>query len=689
MLGEAQRWTLHMSSDKEQRHDKRLRTALQLHGLNKLAEAESMYRAILQEDPDNGGALYYLGLSCAQSGRHDEAIPLLRAALKLDAGNPEIHSNLGSALSAAGRIEEAVQSYERALVLDRTYAHAYKKLGSALGALGRHREALASFEEALKTRPNDAETLNNIGTECFALADYQRSIDHFAHAIAMRPDFSDAHFNMGNAYLAQARPNDALASYELAARFCSDAEPIRSLMGNLLLTLNRPQQAIDNYTQVLRRNPAALQVRLNMGSALQFLNRHAEAIATYQCVLKSNPRDAEAHDRLGTALAEAGDSTGAGDAFRNALNLEPSRVTSYLGLVNSAPVRIDDPIMAQMMGLLHRIDDLPDADQTKLHFALAKALSDVGEHKESFQHLASGNRLKRSQLDYDEAATLALIERSSATCGRELLQHHRDIGNSTRRPIFIVGMMRSGSTLIEQILASHPDVFAAGECLALEESIGEVINAPGEHSPLPDFSSLGSTEIQRIGTVYLEKIATLEQMTRTAPADRFTDKLLSNFRFVGLIHLAFPKAAIIHSYRDPIDTCLSCYARLFADRKQPQTYDLAELGRYYRAYAKLMSHWRSVLPVGTMLEVRYDNMINSFEREARRILEFCGLEWNDACFKFYQTKRPVRTASMSQVRQPIYRTSLKRPKPDAEVLRPLLSGLGIEADDGVSGPYLQ
>jgi hypothetical protein len=229
-------------------------------------------------------------------------------------------------------------------------------------------------------------------------------------------------------------------------------------------------------------------------------------------------------------------------------------------------------------------------------------------------------------------------------------------------------MMRSGSTLVEQILASHPQVFGAGE----RKDFANVVNALGASETAEEGPNrpLDGAALYRLGTAYLAAVT-----EGTPPAERIVDKMPANFRFVSLIHLALPNARIIHTHRDPVDTCLSCFSQLF-NEKQPFTYDLGELGRYYRAYQTLMEHWRRVLPEGVMLDVRYEELVADFEPQARRIVAHCGLEWDDRCLSFYETRRPVKTASVVQVRQPIYRSSVGRWRPNSDLLRPLLEALG-------------
>jgi hypothetical protein len=301
-------------------------------------------------------------------------------------------------------------------------------------------------------------------------------------------------------------------------------------------------------------------------------------------------------------------------------------------------------------------------------------LSDIGEHHRSFTHQLAANALKRKTVSYDETEMLLQMELIQRAFTAEFIRERSGAAINTELPIFILGMPRSGSTLVEQILASHSQVHGAGE--------------------LPDFSNaLSANGLRARGRVFTEAVCSVsDRQLRAAAEDylsglvriasvssdrggvqRVTDKMPSNFRYIGMIHMLLPRARIIHTRRDPLDTCLSCFSIQFA--KVPYTFDLGELGRYYAAYARLMDHWRAVLPPGRMLEVQYEDLVENFEANTRRILTYCGLEWEDACLRFHETERPVRTASATQVRQPLYRDAIGRWRPDARALEPLLTEL--------------
>jgi hypothetical protein len=313
---------------------------------------------------------------------------------------------------------------------------------------------------------------------------------------------------------------------------------------------------------------------------------------------------------------------------------------------------------------------LSDEDRICLHFALGKAFADLEQNEASFRHFLEGNALKRRTSGYDEAATLSFFERIAAVFTRELMQRMRGGGDPSRVPVFVVGMPRSGTTLIEQILASHSKVFGAGEREEFGEAAFSLGQANGTTARFPEVvSTLSADELRQLGARYLDLVG-----AATGPAERIVDKLPLNFTFVGLIHLALPNARIIWARRDPIDTCVSCFSTLFGGN-QPHTYDLGELGRYHRAHEALMHHWRGVLPHGIMLEVRYEDVVEDLEGQARRMLKHCGLEWEDACLEYHRTQRSVRTASVAQVRQPIYRRSVGRWRAYQHLLQPLLQAL--------------
>jgi hypothetical protein len=305
-----------------------------------------------------------------------------------------------------------------------------------------------------------------------------------------------------------------------------------------------------------------------------------------------------------------------------------------------------------------------------LHFAYAKALDDRGEHERALQHYITGGKMKRAQLTYVEEETHGFFDGIRAAFPKEVFADRKFEGLPDDRPVFIVGMPRSGSTLVEQILSSHPDIYGAGEVKYLSFALAKLRD---RFPSLPKFPEMMS----KITPAQMEIAAKnyLNSLTATSGnAKRVTDKLLTNYFFVGLINLLFPNAKIINTQRDPVDTCLSGFTKLFKD-DMPHSYDLGELGRYYGKYRELMQHWEKVLPEGALITVQYEDVVADTEKEAKRLIKFLGLPWNEKCVDFHKSDRPVKTASVAQVRKPIYKTSVKRWKKYGDGLQPLVDAI--------------
>jgi tetratricopeptide (TPR) repeat protein len=381
---------------------------------------------------------------------------------------------------------------------------------------------------------------------------------------------------------------------------------------------------------------------------------------------------------MGNVLKELGRLEEAYDAYLEALRLDPGIPGVYVNLADSKKFAPGDPHLDAMEALAAKTEGLSKTDRMQLDFGLGKAYADLKDYPRSFKHLFVGNAVKRATIAYDEKSTFALFDRIEAVFTKALMKAKAGGGDPSAMPIFIIGMPRSGTTLTEQIIASHPLVHGAGELQTLNDVILTVRGPDGNTLPYPEFvPALNARALRQIGAQYVAPVRALAAK-HGGGAQYVTDKMPSNYYFAGLIHLALPNAKIIHTVRDPVDTCISCYSKLFS-AEQNHTYDLAELGRYYRRYDELMAHWRSVLPRGRILDVRYEDVVADLEGQARRIIAHCGLPWDERCLSFHETDRPVRTASATQVRQPIYNSAVGRWRVYSEHLAPLLAALGIAA----------
>jgi len=644
--------------------------AVARHRAGRLDEAEQLYRAVLKVAPDHFGATHYLGLARTQQGRLDEAEALLQRAVTLEPNSAEARNNLGVALVALDRHEEAVARYEQAVALNPEYTEAHGNLGAALNKLQRYEEAIAHFERALELNPNLAEAHNDIGNALVALKRHEESVERYRRALAIRPRFAEAHYHLGNALALLDRHAEAIPHFEAALDLDSNAGEVHASLGSALSALDLYDEAVVHLRTALDLQPSSPQAHWHLGSALESAGRSEEAVACHLRALEIEPTYAEAHNGLGFSLLSLGRVAEGRRALEQAIELAPKSGSFHRNLAMSKRFNAGDsqlPVMEELAGDMISLDE---TEQMELHFALGKAYADLGRLEEAFRHLAVANAVKRKRLRYDATVALDQLNRIRKVFTPQFIQQKSGRGQCSDLPVFIVGMPRSGSTLIEQILASHPAVYGAGELPKFGQAASGLCGISAATPSAEGLADLPAERFGELGARYLDSLGVL------APdAQRITDKFLANFRMIGLIHLALPRARVIHAGRDPLDTCLSCFERHFAKSSLPFTYDLAELGRYYRAYDALMAHWREVLPAGTILEVQYEDMVADFEPQARRIIAYCGLDWDERCLAFFKTKRPVHTASAAQVREPLYRSSVGRWHSATHLLRPLLDEL--------------
>ena len=462
---------------------------------------------------------------------------------------------------------------------------------------------------------------------------------------------------------------EALAGFQGVLRLIPGHVPSLSNCGIMLERLGRHAEALTSYEAALALDPTDPVTLNNKGQALEKLGRPDEAMACYDAAIARAPDIAEAHGNRGHLLAQLGRTEEAIQALERAIDLKPSFPRFYQHLAPLRRFAPDDAILAQMRSLAARPDALSPDGRIELGFALAKALADIGQADEAFAQLAAANRLQRASFNYDEQAVLAELRRIGDLFDEAFQSRMQDAGDPHPAPILIVGMPRSGSTLVEQILASHPEVFGAGESSDLEEAIaGELARTHAGN--FPDAAArLSRASVQAIGQDYLRRL------NAAGPgAKRIVDKTLSNFRFLGLIHAALPGARVVHVRRDPVDACMSCYSLLFGVG-QPYAYDLGELGRYQRAIEELMRRWRESLPAGVVLELQYEALVADPEGQVRRLLEHCGLDWDPRCLEFHRTERLVRTSSAAQVRRPLYSGAVGASSVYQRHLGPLLEAL--------------
>lgn len=627
---------------------------------------------MLAADPRHADALHLLGALATQRGNHEEAVALIRSAIAENGSSPQFHANLGTALRSLGRFAEAEAAYRRAIELKPDYADAHNHLGATFRDLGRIEEAERSLCEAVHLRPDYGDAFNNLGNLLRETDRAQDAESAYRHALKLIPPQHPRFALLLRNLAAVLRDLDRNPEAEAACRASLQRDPADAetydTHATILRDLDQHDAAEGSQRRAIVLDPAPSAFYLDYALLLKAMGRVSQGERMARRALAIDPASVEAVNCLGGLLFDLGQMEPAESQMKKALEMAPGKAIYHLSYAAAHRYRQGDPHIDDMRRLAERAGGLPDLDRAHLHFALAKAYEDVGESDLGFEQLLLGNRAKRRTYDYDEADTLGQIQRIKQIFTKEFVNRHKRGYKLADGPIFILGMMRSGSTLVEQILASHPQVFGAGELTLFRQALNGQI---GQKARYPDaVLEMSPAAIDATGASYEARLR------REAPGfTRITDKYLHNFLYCGLIALALPHARIIHTVRDPVDTCLSIHSKLFTGH-HPYAYDLAELGRYHRAYRSLMDHWRQVLPEGIMIDLRYEDLVDDLEGEARRLLDHCDLPWDDACLAFHRTDRAVRTASATQVRQPIYKSSVGRWRPSAELLRPLTEALG-------------
>lgn len=644
---------------------------VRLHQSGRLAEAETVYRQVLASEPRHPDALHLLGVIATQRGRNEDAVELIGQAIAEKGDMAPFHANFGTSLRALGRLAEAEASYRRAIELKPDYADAHNHLGTALRDLGRLSEAEASYREALRLRPDYGDAHNNLGNLLRETKRFAEAEAAYRQALSLtppqHPKLTAMLRNLGAALHDLERDNEAEAAFRAALqREPTDAES-HDGQGTSLRELDQLDLADAALRRAIALSPGTASFHVSYATVLKALGRVSLGETVCRRALIIDPDYAEAHNALGGLLFDLGRMEPAEQEMRRSLEMAPDNIPYHLSLATAHKYAAGDSHLAEMEERVKRAGELSDLDQAHLHFALAKAYEDVGAKDLGFAQQRLGNEAKRRTFAYEEASLLGQIERVKAVFTPQFVSAHKRGYKQADGPIFILGMMRSGSTLVEQILASHPQVFGAGELTLFRQALA----AQSGWARFPE--TIPSIQAGTIDAIAAQYQARLRQEAPDAP--RITDKYLHNFLYCGLIALAMPHARIIHTMRDPVDTCLSIYSKMFTGH-HPYAYDLAELGRYYRAYQSLMDHWRKVLPEGAMIDVAYEDVVGDLEGQARRLLDHCDLPWDDAVLAFHRTDRAVRTASATQVRQPIYKSSVGRWKPSAELLAPLTEALG-------------
>jgi tetratricopeptide (TPR) repeat protein len=648
--------------------------------------------------------------------QHEQAVECCHIALRLRPDYPEAANNLGLALQGAGRSEEALAAYLDALRMRPNFAMARSNQAIALRALGRMEEALEAFRAAVGLDPESAMARANLGQALIDADEDDEGLVQCLEAVRLGPDLAAGHNNLGNAYTKVGRRKEALAAYAEALRLSPELGGAR-VHANLGLALRRHGQigrALSSLRRATELAPDDPEFWCYLAETHVEDEEHAAAIPCWERAIALSPERPEGHVGLGAAFFDEGRFAEATDCFRRAQELRPDDLEALmkqgglheaLGEMTEAEASYrracaahpaaPGPLACLATLLRGRLPDddreairarleaapLDDGPRANLLFGLAQVCDARGDYAEAAGCVKQANSLimnRRREQDrvYDPAEHTRFVDRLIEGFPAELFARLRSVGDVTRQPVFVFGLPRSGTTLVEQILASHSRVYAAGElklCRRTFDAIPEIVGR--DDGIVACLSSLDDKAVGQLSQRHSEALHAF--VNRDRPdfvPDRIVDKMPDNYLYLGLISILYPRATLIYVRRDPRDVVLSC--RMTNFRSIRWANDPDHLAGRIQEHYRVMDHWRAVLPTAVH-EVSYERLVENFEGEAACLVSACGLDWEHACLDFHQTSRPVRTASVTQVRQPLYRNSLARWRHYQEELRDLFGRLPV------------
>jgi tetratricopeptide (TPR) repeat protein len=680
-----------------------LAIAIQHHQAGRLQAAEQIYRQILAVEPNHADAWHLLGVIAHQVGQHDLAIEYLQRAIALEGSSATFHNNLGGIHYALRRFTEAAACYRRAVELKPDHAAGHYNLGNALKDLGKPDEAIACYRRALERKPDYAEAHNNLGNLLRDQGKLDQAVACYRRIVELKPGLAEAHSNLGNVLRDQGKWDDAVACYHRALERKPAFADGHYNLGNVLKELGELDEAVACYHRALELKPDLAEAHNNLGAALEVQGKLDEAVACYRRALELKPDHAgaynnlgavldvqgkldeavacyrralqlkpdfvEAHGNLGAALEETGDFAAAEECFRTALRYDGRFAFAHYKLAELLGSRLPQQDLAALRRVLEDTQ-LSDAQRLLLHFGLAQALDARGEYAQAAEHLERGNSLEQAEWrrrgqEYDPKDDDFLVTRMIDVCTPDFFQRVRGFGLDTELPVFVVGLPRSGTTLVEQILASHSQVFGAGE-IALGRDTMAALGEKGADC-IDGLRRLDRPTAIRLASRHLDSLRALH-----GTALRIVDKMPDNFFSLGLLASLFPRAKLIHCRRDLRDVAVSCWMTHFREVRWAS--DPQHIASRFHQYRRMMAHWRKVLPV-PLLEVDYEETVADLEGVARKLVAHCGLAWEPACLEFQRAKRPVRTASTVRVREPVFKTSVERWRHYEQALAPLFARL--------------
>jgi tetratricopeptide (TPR) repeat protein len=589
-----------------------------------------------------------------QKGRIDEAVLAGERAVALDPMLASAHSNLGVALYDAKQYDRAQAEQLQALSLNANLLQSINNLGSIERAHKNRIGAIEWYQKALAINANFIQSLSNLGAVLVESDRSDEAVPILERGLGLQPNSPELLGNLGLAYFKQDRYDEAKALLEKSLELKPNYPIALTGLAAVLGESEQYEVAENLLKQALAIEPDKLDAYCQLGTIYLEQGKTPQAKSVFQEALKFDPSSSDALVGLGNIQLEEGQIDDAAITLKKAIAIDSNKIDARFHLTQVKKVKAGDENLLALEGILAKGEKLSSNSRISLYYALGKCYDDIGEFDKAFTNFEKGASLKRSKLTYDAAFEEGFTNSIIQTLDANTFKRLSGSGDQAKTPIFVLGMPRSGTTLTEQIIASHPLVFGAGELndLAVVAQHSAIAQA---HGHFPDNIHQNSPEeLTGLGKENLDRLRAY------APDAKFiTDKMPSNYVLMGLIPLILPNAKIVHVKRNALDTCLSCYTRLF-NKHQDASYDLSELGRSYKNYRRLVEHWKQILPADAFYEVNYEDLVADIEGQSKALINYCGLEWDSACLEFYENKRNIRTASVSQVRQPIYASSVER-----------------------------
>ncbi len=609
----------------------------QLAQTGKLEEARKRCVQLCEKHPNDAEAWFLLGAIHGANNDYVEAESCCRRALALAPDHAPLHFNLAVALAQQNKTREAAREFQQAIRLAPAYRDAHRELGNALSNLSDYAEAVASYEKAIELGEHGAVAFSGLAHAYRQTGRLDEAANMFQKALALEPDHEQTLHGYGRLLIHTYKFDRAIELLEAATRRRPRAIPLLLLLSIAYQEQGEADRARHIYERILKMDPQCVDAQVGLAGMLALQGEYDTARGMLEPVLREHPDNATAKTTFATFALQF-------KAAEQALELSEKEIAR---------------------------EDTPDKIKARFHFAIAKIREKEGDLDTAFHHYKLGNELRGAHFDHASFEHMfnLIMQSFSAEKIAALPRSSNESGNF----IFIVGMPRSGTSLAEHILASHPAVHGAGELRDINYMVDSLHLKMGSPVPYPQC-------LDQIDTRLLNKLAQqyADQMKARAPSGftHFTDKLPINFIHIGFIRLLFPNAPIVHCTRDPRDTCLSCYFQMFSG-ELPFAYSLSDLGKFYRLYEKMMAHWNGVMerPIHVL---NYEAMVENQESETRKLVAYCGLDWDDDCLNFHNTRRTVATASYDQVRRPMYKGSVGRWKAYEKHLGPLLEALQPE-----------